>query len=127
MGIANTTRRAFVTSALIGFAAPAIIAALRLMPVRSVPELPRPSAGFALRLFLNSRARAIADLKRAGWPDERIVTELDRLGMADMNGRAWTPVRLREVAASARRLGLPVLEPAPTTTSTNTKGREWIG
>jgi len=126
-GRTNQTRRAFVTSALIGFAAPAIIPAHQLMRIRGVPELQRPSAGFALRIFLNSRAKAIGELEHAGCDDERIAAELDRRGMADMNGRAWTPARLREVAASARRLRLPMLEPRISARFSTTEGRPWTG
>ncbi len=97
------------------------------MPVRVVPELDRPSAGFALRLFLDSRARAITELESAGWPLDRIGVELGRRGLDDLNGKAWTPSRLTQVALSARQLGLILSSPAPSTTfPATTKGRSWI-
>ena len=122
---AHPTRRAFISSTLIVFAAPAIIPAARLMPARMVPELDRPSAGFALRLFLDTRARAIAELEYADWPLDRIGVELGRRGLDDLNGKAWTPSRLTQVASSARRLGL--VPPPPPASSTTLEGRSWSG
>jgi len=101
----------------------------RLMRVRPVPKLDCPSAGFVQRLFLDSRARAITELESAGWPLGRIGVELDRRGLDDLNGKAWTSSRLTQVALSARQLGLIPSSPTPSTTfsTTTAKGGSWIG
>ena len=130
MGTVLLTRRALISSALrtfAGFADTAVVPASSIMRVRKVADLVRPpQASFVQRLFLDSRGRAIAGLEHAGWPADKIASELARRALLDMNERPWTASRIADVSSAGAPARAKPRQSAPSTTF-STKGRSWSG
>jgi len=100
------SRRTFLASLTLGvivFGAPAIVPITSLMRVRSFDlREPDRQLGFAMRLYLYSRTRAIADLQSMGSKPGQIARELNLRGLLAMNSEQWTARRVRDFADKTR-------------------------